>query len=326
MKSKNSSSNSFGEYLNMNISRETVVKLILQNLIDRYSLKNVINDIMKITKQKENQLVLKDKIPLNSEDIISIIYKNVGSIKLYQCLLDISETTPEITTSSKKKTIKTEKFNNFSKFKNPLSTKEEQKLLNIGNNINKSNEKNNNDFVKIGDIEISPNKFRNNNTISSNETETTVYEIKNGGKTELKRERKREKKILEKKRNRQGKSTSVHMNGIYSESKLINMPNKLGKAYENKLGFHYVLEKGNLYKFKVKEVDNEKEKAKFICDDPKCQGTAEYTINNKMFKSLKEHSISHDEHCYNKYMVFTDMNILNYMLKHKIEDLQLTRI
>ena len=319
MKSKNSSSNALGEYLKINVSREIVVKLILQNLIDRYSLKNVINDIMKITKQKENEIVLKDKIPLNPEDIISIIYKNVGSIKLYQCLLDISETIPEIKSSSKKKSVKAEKFINFSNLKSPLSTMEEEKTLNIANNT--SNEKENNVVVEIDSTEVSPYKGNNNTIISLNENETTVYEIKDGGKTELKRERK-----IDNKRKRRKKSSSIQINGIYSESKRINVQNKLGMVYEKKLGFHYTLEKGNLFKYRVKEVDKEKQKAKFICEDEKCLGTAEYIINNKIFKSLKKHSIPNHEHCYNKNMIFKDINILNYMSLHKIEDLQLTRV
>ena len=88
---------------------EKVLKLILQNLINRYSLPVVINDIISVTKRKEDQLILKDKVPLNSDDIISIIYKNVGSIKLFQAILDIYPEPNEILkvdkNSEKKKQI-----------------------------------------------------------------------------------------------------------------------------------------------------------------------------------------------------------------------------
>ena len=314
------SSNLFEENFDNDISRENVIKLILQNLIDRYSLKNIINDIISITKQNEKQLKLKDKIPLNPEDIISILYKNVGSIKLYQCLLDISEKPPQINRISKKKTLKKENFINYSNIKSPFSTVEEEKYL----NNNTKNNKFSNIVIEIEENTEEPlfNHHHNDKILSLSENGTTVYEIKDGGKSELKKNR----NGIVRKRKREEPPTSIHNNGIYSESKLVDVPKKLGKVYENKLGYHYVLERGNIYKYKAKDVDNDKEIAKFICDDPKCNGYAEYSIKNKTFKLLEEHNIPSDEHLYNKNMVFQDMNILNYMMEHNIEDLQLTRV
>ena len=327
MKNKNSSSDSLKDNLNTKVSRENIIKLILQNLIDRYSLNDIINYIIKITKQNENQIIIKDKIPLTPEDIISIIYKNVGPIKLYQCLLDINEEEPSINYTSKKKQIKSQKCINFSNIKSPLSTIEEEKYLSTS--IKNSSDKKDNiifDIDNTDNIEnIEESQYEEqelNDIISLNEKETTIYEIKEGGKTELKKSRKR----LEKKRKREDNSSPTNINGLYSESKRINVPKKLGKVYENKLSFHYILEKGNLYKFKLKEVDSEKEKAKFICDDPKCQGIAEYSIKMKTFKTLKDHTIPNDEHYYNKNIIFHDMNILNYMMEYNIDDLQLTKV
>jgi hypothetical protein len=322
MKNNNTTPDSLRDYLNTKVSRENVIKLILQNLIDRFSLENVVNYIMEITKKNENQLILKDKIPLTPQDIISIIYINVGSIKLYQCLLDINEEIPIIKSNSKKRQINSEKYINFSNVKSTLTTIEEENFTN--STIIYSSKKK--DIIKIEmdneDNKEEPKYEDHNNVISLNENESTVYEIKDGGKTELKQNHKR----LEKERKKEDTSFQKFNNGIYSESKQINIPKKLGKVYENKLGYHFILEKGNLYKFRVKEVDSEKKKAKFICDDPKCQAIAEFSIKNKTFKILKEHSIPNDEHYYNKNMIFQDMNILNYMSGNNIKDLQLTRV
>jgi hypothetical protein len=324
MKNKNSSPDSLKDHLNTKVSRENIIKLILQNLINRYSLNEIINYIIKITKQNENQIILKDKIPLTPEDIISIIYKSVGPIKLYQCLLDINEEIPSIKSTSKKKQKKSQKCINFSNLKSPLSTIEEEKYLNTS--LNNSSYKKDNMIIDIDNTDnIEGSQYKEqefNGNMSLNENETTIYEIKDGGKTELKKDRKR----LEKKRKREKNSSPTHIYGLYSESKRINVPKKLGKVYENKLRFHYILEKGNLYKVRFKEVDSEKEKAKFICDDPKCQGIAEYSIKKKTFKTLKDHTIPNDEHFYNKNIIFLDMNILNYMMKYNIDDLQLTRV
>ena len=80
-----------------------------------------------------------------------------------------------------------------------------------------------------------------------------------------------------------------------------------------------------MYKFKLKEVNEQKEIAKFICDDPKCSASAKYSISNKLFKPLKKHTILSEEHEYNKNMILTDINILNHMKTQGIEDLQLTK-
>ena len=97
-------------------------------------------------------------------------------------------------------------------------------------------------IIDIDNIEESQYKEQEFNGIISlneNENETTIYEIKDGGKTELKKDRKR----LEKKRKREKNSSPTHIYGLYSESKRINVPKKLGKVYENKLGYHFILEK-----------------------------------------------------------------------------------
>ena len=290
-------------------SKDNVIKIILQCLVERYSLKNVIYDLISVTRKKESELKLNDKIPLNCEDILSIIYQNCGVIKLYNCFLEINNIYEEKTSKNDisrlpKKRGKREKYislrerNNLS---SPLSLLDEDELLSNKDNGNKIKEE----------------------IISLNENESTVYQIREGKKTELKK-RKRKEKIRKSKKFEDVKPEYIH-NGVSSESKLVNVSKKLGDKIGDNLSFHYVLEEGKMYKFKLKEVNEQKEIAKFICDDPKCSASAKYSISNKLFKPLKKHTILADEHEYNKNMILTDINILNHMKVQGIEDLQLTK-
>ena len=292
-------------------SKDNVIKIILQCLVERYSLKNVIYDLISVTRKKERELKLNDKIPLNCEDILSIIYQNCGVIKLYNCFLEINNIYEEKTSKNDisrlpKKRGKREKYislrerNNLS---SPRSLLDEDELLS-----NKDNENGNKIKEEI---------------ISLNENESTVYQIREGKKTELKK-RKRKEKIRKSKKFEDVKPEYIH-NGVSSESKLVNVSKKLGDKIGDNLSFHYVLEEGKMYKFKLKEVNEQKEIAKFICDDPKCSASAKYSISNKLFKPLKKHTILSEEHEYNKNMILTDINILNHMKVQGIEDLQLTK-
>ena len=292
-------------------SKDNVIKIILQCLVERYSLKNVIYDLISVTRKKESELKLNDKIPLNCEDILSIIYQNCGVIKLYNCFLEINNIYEEKTSKNNisrlpKKRGKKEKYISLRErnyLSSPLSLpdEDENELLNNKNNDNKIKEE----------------------IISLNENESTVYQIREGKKTELKK-RKRKEKLRKSKKFEDVKPEYIH-NGVSSESKLVNVSKKLGDKIGDNLSFHYVLEDGKMYKFKLKEVNEQKEIAKFICDDPRCSASAKYSISNKLFKPLKKHTILADEHEYNKNMILTDINILNHMKTQGIEDLQLTK-
>ena len=317
----------------MDFSCDNVIKIILGNLIDRYSLIKIINDIINVTKKKESQLKVKNKIPLNSEDIISIIYKNVGSVKLYQCLLELNPDKIESEIPIKKKPTKSitphpkkEKFIHCSKKSKLISfnSKEFHQIDGINNTLNNNNNNDDAIVIELNNSDEEKTNDKNNNIISLNENETTVYEFKEGTKTEEKclLKRKRKKKKLK----RKNLSVSLQNIGIYSESKLVNVKKNLGSIYQNKLGFHYIMEKGNIYKFKIKTVNEEKETALFSCDDINCKAKGEFSIINKSFKMLKGHNISIKEHAYNKHMIVQDLNILNYMMTHNIEDMQLTKI
>jgi hypothetical protein len=290
-------------------SKDNIIKIILQCLVERYSLKNVIYDLITVTRKKESELKLNDKIPLNCEDILSIIYQNCGVIKLYNCFLEINNIYEEKTSKNDisrlpKKRGKKEKYISLRErnyLSTPLSLLDEDELLSNKDNENKIKEE----------------------IISLNENESTVYQIREGKKTELKK-RKRKEKIRKSKKFEDVKPDYIH-NGVSSESKLVNVSKKLGDKIGDNLSFHYVLEEGKMYKFKLKEVNEQKEIAKFICDDPKCLASAKYSISNKLFKTLKKHTILAEEHEYNKNMILTDINILNHMKVQGIEDLQLTK-
>lgn len=307
----NSSKNNF--YLNNDYSKENVIKIILKNLVDRFSLKNVIIDLVTVTKKNENEILLKDTIPLTCEDILSILYKNIGAIKLYQNLLEISSDENEEKDFSEKK-FKQENYIDVQILKSAthLSTIDEDKNSNVVIEINNNEE----------EEELNDNNNKSN-IISINENESSVFEI-SGTKTELKQKRKREKNKKIKKLEENNYENL--QNKVCSESKLVSAPKKLGNKTENKLSYHYVLEKGNMYKFLFEGINEKKQTAKFICDDPNCSAYAEYSIKNKLFKLVKEHNILCDEHCYNKNMILGDMNILNHMIEYNIEDLQLTKV
>ena len=64
-------------------SQEKIIKLILLNFIEKTSLDEVINNIVNLSKIKDEEIKLKDKTPLSTLDVFSIIYKTCGSVKLF---------------------------------------------------------------------------------------------------------------------------------------------------------------------------------------------------------------------------------------------------
>ena len=301
---------------------ETVIKLIFQSLIDKFSLVKIISDVISITNIKESQLKLKDTIPLDSRDIISIMYKNVGSIKLYKCLLELSierkknEKSPEIKyyTPIKRKEIfldcTSKKFPNYS----PSISEENIKIKSNENSI-KSTEKFPEELI---DIFNSENEDRNINKIISlneKEDESSDYEVMEPLSKSL-------NIFLDAKNKKKNKKLKKNKKGINLRAKHVNDEKKLEKDYLNKLGFHYTLEKGQFYKFKF--INNKKETAKFICDDLNCNAFGEFMIYDKIFKLKKNHNISSSEHSYNKNMNIKEKNVLKFMKENNIEDLQLT--
>ena len=220
------SSKILSENSEIDISREKVIKLILKNLIDRYSLIKIINDIVSVTKKNENQLILKDKIPLSSEDIIAIIYKNIGSVKLYQCLLDLNLINKgddfddiNIKKKSSKQKIKKEKFIKYPNLKSKVMSLNGKKSHqnNINNIINSTID---DDVVVVelnnSDSDEEENYYDNKNIISLFENENKVYDKKGGIKTEEKINLKKRKRKKMKNKTKNVPVSSFHDNGIYS--------------------------------------------------------------------------------------------------------------
>ena len=90
-------------------SQEDIVKLMLENLISAFSLNEIGKNIINLGLKKEEEIIIKDKIPLSSLDILSIICKTIGSIKLMQCFLEVKTKMPERKNKDFKKKKK-EKF------------------------------------------------------------------------------------------------------------------------------------------------------------------------------------------------------------------------
>lgn len=292
-------------------SQEIVTKLILENLIQKYSREKIIDEINTIASKKDNEIILRDKTPLDSKDIISIIFKTVGSVKLYKALLEISQSYDETPKREKAKTkIRTEKFISMKRSTPLYSTEEEEekpksvKKVNHIKIIPNPNKNEEGYVVEMDKIAEKMNKGKN--IVRLNENDETVFELN-------KREKGKNSKKLE-------KPVFVSLNDNSSE---MNQKEKEKEKNKKILGFHYSLNEGNLYKFKVKDIYSDS--ASFICDDPFCKAFGIFSIENKSFKLVREHTVAGSEHSYNKEMAPKDINVLNYMKARNIDDMQLTK-
>ena len=83
------SANSLNQKRNEVIKQETVCKLMLQSLIKRFSLERITKEITSMLYKNKKDIVLDNhKSPLDSNDIIAVMYVTVGPIKMLECLLD----------------------------------------------------------------------------------------------------------------------------------------------------------------------------------------------------------------------------------------------
>ena len=91
------------------------------------------------------------------------------------------------------------------------------------------------------------------------------------------------------------------------------------------LGLHYHKDnKGNIYKYKYRSI-NPKSLTTFYCSDNTCNGTAVYFTETKKFEIRKEHSISHEEHCYLKNKYKGKDPIYNEFLTKSVKEAQIYR-
>ena len=289
-------------------SQEIVTKLILENLIQKHSREKIIDQINTIASKKDDEIILKDKTPLDSKDIISIIFKTVGSVKLYKALLEISQSYDETPHRDKAKTkTRSEKFISMKRSAPLYSTEEEEKPKSVKkvNHIKIIPNPNKNEDGYVVEMDKIAEKInKGKNIVTLNESDETVYEL-------TKKEKGKKLKKLE-------KPVFVSLNDNSSD-----MNQKEREKNKKILGYHYSLNEGNLYKFKVKDIYSDS--ASFICDDPFCKAFGIFSIENKSFKLVREHTVAGSEHSYNKEMAPKDINVLNYMKARNIDDMQLTK-
>ncbi len=340
-------------------SQEDIVKLMLENLISAFSLNEIGKNIINLGLKKEEEIIIQEKIPLSSLDILSIICKTIGSIKLMQCFLEVKTKMPERKNKDFKKKKK-EKFIKSPEFKDKdiekekskekeneeKKSKEKEKVVGVekveehkendytlypkGNNNNPF-ELENNKIITDMIIEIEEGKQNsddNNNNISnavidlkeSDSSSSDIKEINYGGKSEIK---------LSKGKNKLSKDIE---NGkiepkerIKSESKIFNPMKKfqLEKLYD--ISFHYYLHNECLFKFKLDSINKKDNIAQFSCDDPNCMATAEYHLINKIFTIKCSHSIPSHDHSYIKNLGDKELAVLDFMKKNNITDLQLKK-
>lgn len=307
-------------------SKNYLITLILRNLIEQTSLEEVTESVLRISKSKEEEIVLKDEIPLSTLELLSIIYKSCGPIKLLNSFLAIMNESDS--KKSKKKNINKEKFIHADY---SLKSKKKEKIEKFVNSINDNEIKinNGNDNIDYNDsdgiiVEIQneiENKKENiikEDIIELNESQSSTKEINlnSGLKTEAKLTKKK-RKIL--------KSPRFYVkHGLKSESKIFKPLNKLKKE-EPKFSYHYSIIEGNLYKYQFQNINDEKNKAKFVCDDPKCNAQAEYDIINKIFTLNNGHNLKHSDHDYIKNIKLQVVKIFEYMQKENRSELQLTK-
>lgn len=318
---------------NLDLSKEYIVKLMLKEIIEIYSLKEIINDVIFLVERKEGELKLKDKIPLTSRDIISIIHSSIGSIQLLQWLIELN-TELELEKMRKKRTKKKikklkEEENKIltPKFKKQESVNDKEKEYDKAENAFYSNcdiplnlDRNNDEFV----IEIkNGNEILNSTIINLDESDSSNSEQNDnyyGVKSEIKSPKR--KNNLSK---GFGNGTFSNRNGINSETKIFNDMKKARKNIENSLNYHYHLKDGKVYKYKFDKLNEKGNIAEFSCADPNCFSCADYEIKTKVFDIIASHSLAYEDHCYVKINADNDYYIFDKMQNENISDMQLKK-
>ena len=296
-------------------SNEKTIKIILENLIEKYSLREIIDCIITETTLSQNKIVKENK---ELYDIINLLCHNTGIPEIFKYVLDLQED----------KYINSNTKNENSK-KNSLSSTSEEEYINIDNKINDITVNlSDNDYIKLNNSNNSINndtdiinltesedliENNNNNIISLYENESTSFLEKKGKNSELKMSKKKLNKKIDipcyRKRFK-----------IYSEEKFFNINKKLENNKVKDLSCHYSIINGDCYKYKLKNI-NEEGIASFICIDKKCKSYGIYNINNKMFTLLKGHNVDNNYSC-NRNSNVNDKIYFAYMKNNNIEEMQ----
>jgi len=313
-------------YKQVDFSQDTVLTIMLQSLISRSSLKSLMYDVEKLLNKKEEEIEIRNKLPLSNYDILCILYKIVGPDKLLKCLFRVNSKDKKDQKQSKQKDNKKEI--KFIPIPNNSNTKKENDNIDnieIDKNKNATHSALSEENIKKYDddfvIEI-PNDDDSKNTenlINIGENESSTSNENYNTKSEIKCVR--NKNVI----NKEFDKKSIDINkGLKSETKIYHSSKHIVKEKNNNLSYHYTLNQGNLYKYRFIKYIKENI-ALFSCDDDNCECLAEYELKNQVFIIRTGHSILHDEHDYIKDITKQDLYIFNHMNNNNIGDVQLTK-
>jgi len=294
--------------------REKITKIILEEIIKEETRDNFSSFISKIVKTEPKDIIPKNKNPLSNFDIMSNIYKYVGSINLLNCILSVQEKIGK-QKKIKKKLIKKGKKLVAPSILNKKRKREKEKLIEDeeeekvaiisssdsngyflsqfdGNSPNENKEKDENNSSKSSDKFISLGVNSRKKNIIQNSVIDDFPEIQNG---------------------------------INSEKKGAKPFKEIQYKKNSSLSYHYNLDNNSWYKYKFVEINKNDNLAVFLCDDPECKGKAEYDLIHQIFMININHSIDNKDHSYIKNMSDKDYDIMNYMKTNSFNDIQLKK-
>ena len=301
-------------------SQDTIITLILENLISRSSVEKVTNDLMSLMKKEEDEITTNNTLQLTNYDLLSIVYKLIGSDKILKILL--SKISKKYTYEIKPETeIKNEETLLEPKFEE-IKVEKEEELFDEENNysfylngtVPAKVEKNISSDNII--IEIPSDLNQNNNEMEIEENETESNEIENI---------RSEVKLPKYKNNIKPKNSEINKRPLKSEVKISHLSKNNKKNKDTQLSNHYTLNQGKLYKFKYYGTNKKKNVAYFSCYDPLCRCYAEYNLKDKIFTLKIGHTLEHDEHNYIKEMDTMDLSVLNHMKNQNMVDIQMKK-
>lgn len=308
----------FGNEERLNIN---AVNLILEILIKKTSLKDVINFLF-IT-EKEEKFLDENKEINKVKKTINFLLKEVGYFNLLGCLLKLPDKIPE---ENNIITIPISHQNDSSSTKNTSfnckGTTMPSSLTEVTENENITNSyEENNIIINISESEDNEQTHKyeeKENIINLNENGITQYIIHKGKKSEQKRYPK--KKIVNDEENK---------NDIYkrinSETKVVNNNTKLRLSKSDRKQLTYHFSRGEDYFYKYKLIGLKRGVGTFCCADNNCKSMGFYSLDDKFFTLESCHNIPSNKHSYNQIMDSKDYNYLDYMTNNQIEELQVLK-
>lgn len=315
---------------NCYFDREKITKIILEKIVKEETRDNLASYISIIAKKEQDEIIPKEKNPLSNFDLLSTVYKYVGSVNLLKCLLEVNQKI------DKKRKIRKKVIKKENKLIAPiiLNKKRERDEENLIEEVEETDDimlssKSNGFYISQIEKNFSKenNEKEDNNSnpiinLNENESSTSSEKFINlGVNSEVKSFRKQN--IIQ---NSITDDYSGIQNRLNSEKKSTKPFKEIQNEKECYLSYHYALNNNNLYRFKFVQIDKKDNLALFSCDDPNCISKAEYDLDKKIFTTKINHSIDNKEHIYIKYMNDTDHSILNYMQNKHCYDIQLKKV